>query len=132
MTVLAGWSFFDEVGRTWNPCAASVEVAWSSGRLRTFATAIGCGPFETLIRTVCPTVIFVPSGGSCAVTSPDGLLEFTPCTSAFRCSRVSAATASVDCWPTRPGTVAFGKPVDTQIVTALPFGCRLPAIGFWL
>src|SRR6266446_9996935 len=132
MTVFAGWSFGTKRGLTWKPCAWRVEVAWSIGRLSTFATAIGCGPFETLIRTDCPTGIFVPSGGSWAVTSPVGLLELTPCTSGFRCSRVSAATASVDCWPTRFGTVDFGKPLDTQIVTALPFVCRLPAIGFWL
>src|SRR5579864_3758733 len=132
MTVFAGWSFETKRGLTWKPCACSVDVAWSSGRLRTFATAIGCGPFETLIRTLCPTGSFVPCGGSCAVTTPAGLLELTPCTSGFRCSRVSAATASVDCSPTRLGTVAFGRPVDTQMVTSLPFGCRLPASGDWL
>ncbi len=55
MTVFAGWSLETKCGLTWKPAACSVEVAWSIGRRRTFGTAIGCGPFETLIRTDWPT-----------------------------------------------------------------------------
>ena len=46
----------------------------SAGRRRS-ARRSAVGPFETLMRTVCPTGSFVPAGGSCAVTSPAGLLD---------------------------------------------------------
>src|SRR5262245_43009573 len=95
----------------------------------TAGTSTGCGPFDTLIQTVVFTVTLVPSGGSCASTSPAGLLEGTSRTFGFRCCRASASTAAVDCWPTTPGTSTFGRPVETQIVTSLPFGMRLPATG---
>ena len=133
MTVFAGWSFVTKRGLTWKPCAWSVEVAWSIGRLSTFATAIGCGPFETLIRT------------RLADGDLRALRRVLRRDLAGRLARVDAVHVGLQvqprrAQPPRPSTagrrgrarLAFGRPVDTQIVTALPFGCRLPAIGSWL
>src|SRR5689334_9724719 len=73
ITVLAGWLLSTKRVLTWKPAACSVELAWSIGMFSTFGTAMGCGPFDTLIRTGWPCVSFSPEGGDCAVTSPAGL-----------------------------------------------------------
>ena len=52
MTVFAGWFESTKLVLTWNPRACSSELAWSIGSLMTEATETGCGPFDTLIRTL--------------------------------------------------------------------------------
>ena len=96
MTVFAGWSLSTNVGTGRKPIACSSELAWPIGSLITDGTETGCGPFEVLIRTAWPTGTFTPAFGSCASTVPAGWSEGTWCTSAFRPTRVSAATASVE------------------------------------
>ena len=110
-----------------NPTAWSSELAWSIGSPITEGTDTGCGPFETLSRTLPPTVTFVSAGGSWARTVPTALEDGTWCRSGLSPSFVSLATASVELVPTRPGTTAFGSPVETQIVISLCLGSRLPA-----
>ena len=51
--------------------------------------------------------------------------------SAFSPLEVRAATASVACWPTTPGTVTFGLPLETLITTRLPFSVRSPGGLDW-
>ena len=109
------------------PAAWSSELAWSIGSPITDGTETGCGPFETLIHTVLPTVLFVCGGGSWARTVPAGFADGTGRRRGLSPSFVSAATASVELVPTRSGTSAFGRPVETQIVISLCFGIRLPA-----
>ena len=41
----------------------------------------------------------------------------------------SVCCASGHCWPLTGGTVTFGGPVDTQIVTVLSFSSFEPALG---
>src|SRR5579862_1649837 len=75
ITVFAGWSFGTYRVLTLKPAACSVELAWSIGSVSTFGTAIGCGPFETLMRTGWPCVSFSPGGGDWAVTWPVGSVD---------------------------------------------------------
>src|SRR6266581_433858 len=132
MTVFWGWSDSAYVGSTLNPRALSVEVACAIGSPMTFGTATGVGPFDTLIRTFVPWTTFVPGDGSCAVTTFGFAPPGTPCSSGTRFAALSAATASVELCPRTSGTATFGLPVETQIVTSLPFACRLPGFGSWL
>jgi hypothetical protein len=129
ITVFAGWVLSTYRGCTLKPFAWSSEAACSNGSPTTEGTSSGCGPFDTLSRTRLPTVSFTPAFGSCAVTSPAAFSDGTLCRSGFSRSFVSAATASVDCCPTRSGTADFGSPVETQMCTWLSLGNRFPATG---
>src|SRR6187200_1944515 len=95
----------------------------------TFGTATGFGPEETLIRTDAPAVTTTPGRGSCAVTTFGGRSEGTDTTFASRPLVVSSATAASRDSPTREGTVTFGFPLDTRIVTSDPFGSLVPSSG---
>jgi len=78
------------------------------------------------------TVKLTVSNGPKTSTVPAGFADGTGRRRGLSPSFVSAATASVELVPTRSGTSAFGRPVETQIVTSLPFAIRLPASGFCL
>ena len=124
---------FDSTSRraTAKPAPWSVPAACSYGTPTTGGTAMGFGPCETLIRTVSPLTSRVPAFGNWPVTVPDSLSELIRCTLAFSPRSVSAATASVACWPITPGTVTFGLPLDTRMTTVLPLSMRSPGAGCW-
>ena len=51
------------------------------------------------------------------------------CSTGFSPALTSACCASGHCWPLTVGTVTFGGPVETQIVTVPPFSSFEPALG---
>ena len=82
----------------------------------------------TLTRTFEPFGTRSPPAGSVAVTwsfvSPG-----TMCSTGFSPALTSACCASGHFWPLTVGTVTFGGPVETQIVTVPPFSSFEPAAG---
>ena len=121
------------IGNTSTAAAASAVVLGDTNVVAatagTGSTAIGFGPWETLIRTFSPTTSFVPARGAWPVTVPVSFDEFTRWMSAFSPIDASAATASVACFPITPGTATFGGPVETKILTVKPLFKRAP--GSW-
>ena len=87
------------------------------------------GPDETLIRTDAPASTTTPGCGFCAVTWFAGFAELTCTTFATRSRCVSSATAASRDLPTSEGTVTFGLPLETRIVTIDPFCSFVPASG---
>jgi len=77
---------------------------------------------------------FVGASAAHAQTVPGGAppVKVSMKSFAFSPAFVSAATASVDDLSTTDGMTARGRPVETQIVTVLPFGWRRPAAGVCL
>src|SRR5207247_4600649 len=68
-TVSFGWSESTCCGGPMaKPAPCSTETADGYGCPTTLGTAIGFGPFETLMRTDEPSTRTVPALGSCAVT----------------------------------------------------------------
>src|SRR6187399_3034720 len=95
----------------------------------TLGTATGLGPDETLIRTEEPATTTTPAFGACAVTWFACCDELTCTTLGWSWRRVSSATAALRDLPTRLGTVTFGLPLETRIVTIDPRGASYPAPG---
>ena len=95
----------------------------------TLGTATGFGPDETLIRTEEPATTTTPGFGFWAVTWFACCEELTCTTLGSSCRRVSSATAASRDLPTRLGTVTFGLPLETRIVTIDPRGCFVPGSG---
>ncbi len=119
---------FDSTSRraTAKPAPWSAPAADSNGDPTTGGTPIGFGPCETLIRTFSPFSSRAPAFGNWPVTVPESFAEWTEWMSAFNPCSVSAATASVACFPTTFGTETFGLPLETLITTRLPFSVRSP------
>ena len=97
----------------------------------TDGTATGFGPFETLIRTFEPATSTVPGCGSCAVTVSAGWAELTP-TARVEPALRQLRDGFVGVLPTTSGTVTFGFPVETRIVTMLPSREARPRLGLLL
>ena len=131
------WSTTSPAGRllstaarpTVKPAACSCAAAVSYVCPITAGTATGFGPLDTLTRTEAPSTTILPGGGSCAVTMSDCLSDGTSWTSASSPRLVSSFTAVSRDLPTSDGTLTFFLPLETRIVTMLPFGCREPATG---
>src|SRR5437660_2335701 len=107
-------------------CRAVVAAArlWPT----TLGTVAVAGPLHTFTRTFDPFGTRCPADGSVAVTWPfvsPGTRCSTGCSPAL--TRVCCAT--VHCWPLTVGTVTFGGPVETQIVTVPPLSTFAPAPG---
>ena len=82
------------------------------------------GPSATMIVTglVCGQV--VPAGGLVPVTVPTGAFEPTLTMVKVRCTRCSAACASACFSPFTAGTREVNGPLETRMVTAVPFATR--------
>ena len=81
------------------------------------------------MRTEEPATSTTPGRGFCAVTMPDWRSEFTSTTVASSRRVVSSATAASRDLPTSDGTVTFGFPLETRIVTIDPFWSCVPGSG---
>ena len=114
---------------TAKPAPWSEDWALSNADPITFGTVTGFGPFETLTRTVEPSISSVPAFGAVASTVLTGWSELTETTLAFSPALTRSETAWSLLWPTTSGTLVFGGPVETTIVTKLPFSVRSPGCG---
>ena len=128
-TTSFGWSSSTSRRATAKPAPWSCDAAWSYRSPTTDGTATGFGPFETLMRTVEPSITTVPPLGACAVTIPGSSSEETSTTFGSSPAFVSASTASSRRAPTTSGTFTFAFPVETRTVTIDPFVRRVPAPG---
>src|SRR5256885_5339880 len=114
-----------------NPAALSFAVASWTLSPTTLGTAAVCGPLETFTRTFDPFGTDCPAAGSVAVTTSavlPGTMYFTGFSPAF----TRSACAFVHGSPLTAGTVTFGGPVETQIVTVPPLSTFVPGLGFCL
>src|SRR5205085_3065551 len=116
---------------TAKPFAFSTELACAYGWPTTGGTATSAGPFETLIRTFDPFTTFTPGAGDWATTVFTSFVELTSWTSGSRPAEASAAAASVASLVRTSGTTTFALPVETKIVTKLPFAVLSPEDGSW-
>src|SRR5215467_730908 len=80
-----------------------------------------------------PWLASVPALGFCLTTVFGGAVEFWSVTSlTWNPLFTSALCASGSDWPTTPGTLTFGGPVETLSVTVVPRATRLPSAGLAL
>ena len=87
-----------------------------------------CGPLKTFTRTFVPSARDLPAAGSVAVTS-SFVLPGTMCSTGLQPGVHERLLRLRPCWPLTAGTVTFGGPVETQIVTVPPLSTFAPAPG---
>src|ERR1700722_1183009 len=101
---------------TWKPLLSSSCVASATVLPITLGTLEP--PSDTDRVTWVPGATWVPPGGLCETTWPEGSVLCTSFTLELRPALASADTAAASCLPVRSGTVFLAAPADTNRSTA--------------
>ena len=88
------------------------------------------GARDAITTTVDPDGTSDPAGGLVSMTSPGGTAVLDCCwRSALSPSPRSSVIALIAVFPASVGTVTVGSPLETKMVTVVPSGTALPAVG---